>query len=109
MYTSHHSTSDDSFRYREKTEVERFEEHTDPLLRLEEFLKRHYNMTEDNFRQAEDEEKMSVLEHMRQAESKPKPSIDELFEDVYNEIPRNLKVQQEELHAHMAKYQKHYR
>lgn len=89
--------------------MERFEKHSDPLLRLEEFLKRHYNMTDDDFRQVVDEEKIAVLDAIRQAEMKPKPSIDELFEDVYKEMPRSLKEQQNQLHAHIAKYPKHYR
>jgi 2-oxoisovalerate dehydrogenase E1 component alpha subunit len=89
--------------------VEHFAENADPLLRLEAFLKRHYNMTDDDYREALDEEKMAVLDAMRQAESKPKPSLDELFEDVYCEIPRNLKAQQQQLHAHIAKYPKHYK
>eukprot|EP01083_Nonionella_stella_P099738 280469_1 len=37
----HHSTSDDSTRYREKHEVSRFADNHDPLSRIENFLMQH--------------------------------------------------------------------
>lgn len=105
----HHSTSDDSLRYRSFEEVEHFAENSCPLKRLQAFLKRHYDMTEHDFRAAVDEEKIAVLDAMRRAESKPKPSLEELFEDVYEEMPLRLQSQEKELHAHIAKYPSQYR
>lgn len=104
------STSDDSLRYRSVEEVERFAQECDPLDRLQSLLKRHEyeGMSDESFRAATDEEKMAVLDAMRKAERKPKPSLDELFEDVYHEMPASLRAQQEQLHAHIAKYPNHY-
>ena len=65
-------------------------------------------MTDEYFRSAVDEEKMAVLDAMRKAERKPKPQLDGLFEDVYCEMPASLRAQQEELHAHIAKYPNQY-
>lgn len=65
-------------------------------------------MSDDSFRAAVDQEKMAVLDAMKKAERKPKPSLDELFEDVYHEMPASLKAQQQQLRAHMAKYPNQY-
>ena len=104
------STSDDSLRYRSLEEIEHFAERCDPLDRLQKFLKRHEyeGMSDEYFRAATDEEKMTVLDAMRKAERKPKPSLDSLFEDVYHEMPESLRAQQEELQAHIAKYPNQY-
>jgi 2-oxoisovalerate dehydrogenase E1 component alpha subunit len=103
------STSDDSLRYRSVEEVEHFA-HCDPLNRLQAFFKRHhYDGMESNFPHAvADQEKMAVLDAMKKAERKPKPSLNEMFEDVFYEMPASLKVQQQELHAHIAKYPNQY-
>lgn len=65
-------------------------------------------MNDEVLRAAADEEKMAVLDAMKKAERKPKPPLDELFEDVYKELPASLRMQQQELHAHIAKYPSQY-
>lgn len=65
-------------------------------------------MNDDVFQAAVDEEKTAVLDAMKKAERKPKPSLDEMFEDVYKEMPRSLKLQQQDLHAHIVKYPNEY-
>jgi 2-oxoisovalerate dehydrogenase E1 component alpha subunit len=108
--SSRESTSDDSLRYRSFEEVERFAHDCDPLNRLNNFLIRHdyVEMDDDCIRAVADQEKMAVLEAMKKAERKPKPPLDGLFEDVFYEMPASLKVQQQELHAHIAKYPNQY-
>jgi 2-oxoisovalerate dehydrogenase E1 component alpha subunit len=81
------------------------------LDRLQNFLKRHEyeGMTDDAFRSIADEEKMAVLNAMKIAERKPKPSLDKLFEDVYQEMPSSLKAQKQQLEEHIAKYPTQYK
>ena len=55
-----------------------------------------------------DEERVAVMDALTTAENRPKPDISELFEDVYKEIPENLKRQKAELEAHIEKYPDHY-
>ena len=55
-----------------------------------------------------DEERMAVLKALETAENRGPPSISELFNDVYDVPTANLKRQEKELHAHMAKYPGHY-
>ena len=42
------------------------------------------------------------------AEAKKKPSVDMLFDDVYESKTAHLLRQEQELRAHMAKYPEHY-
>lgn len=104
----HHSTSDDSLRYRSGKEVQSFADRGDPIGRLQKFMKRNAQLTPDDFAAIEHREKLAVIEAMREAEQKPKPPLGDLFEDVYNEMPQSLKEQQRQLHEHLQKYPKHY-
>jgi 2-oxoisovalerate dehydrogenase E1 component alpha subunit len=104
----HHSTSDDSLRYRSAQEVQSFLDKSDPLARLQKFLERHDQMEDGNFKTLEDEEKMAVIDAMRQAERKPGPPLESLFEDVYHEMPQSLKDQQRELIEHLQKHPNQY-
>ena len=55
-------------------------------------------------------ERHNVLQALVTAESKPKPKVlEDLFHDVYKEIPDSLKEQQRELEEMIAKYPDHYR
>jgi len=102
----HHSTSDDSSQYRSIDEVEHFAQKSDPLDRLQNFLKLHgYDDTTDNkIESIIQEEKEAILDAMRKAEQKPKPSVEKLFTDVYEEMPPSLVAQHNQLSEHMSKY-----
>jgi len=102
----HHSTSDDSSKYRSIEEVEHFAQKCDPLDRLQTFLRLHdYDETTDEKIQSIiQEEKEAILDAMRKAERKPKPPVEDLFTDVYKEMPPSLQAQRDQLLEHMAKY-----
>lgn len=104
----HHSTSDDSLRYRSAKEVRNFSDHSDPIDRIQKFLERHGHLTAKDFASIEEREKLAVIDAMREAERKPKPSLKELFTDVYQEMPKSLQDQQSQLQEHLQKYGKHY-
>jgi 2-oxoisovalerate dehydrogenase E1 component alpha subunit len=104
----HHSTSDDSSRYRSAQEVKDFEERSDPIARLEKFLKHNNWLTDDEAATIKDEEKIAVMRALEQAERRPGPSLESLFEDVYHEMPPHLQEQQAKLREHIAKYPKSY-
>ncbi|GKY91173.1 hypothetical protein MPSEU_000090000 [Mayamaea pseudoterrestris] len=105
----HHSTSDDSTRYRSKEEIEDYAQPTDPLARLGYFLRRHNWMTTEKEAEIRSQEKIAVLKAMGQAERLPPPSLESLFTDVYHEIPPHLMEQQDQLRNHMAKYPQKYK
>jgi 2-oxoisovalerate dehydrogenase E1 component alpha subunit len=104
----HHSTSDDSFRYRSAKEVHSFADSHDPIARLQKFMLRHGQLTEVDFAAIENREKMAVIGAMRDAERKPKPPLEALFTDVYHELPPSLIEQQSKLNDHLRKYPKEY-
>jgi 2-oxoisovalerate dehydrogenase E1 component alpha subunit len=104
----HHSTSDDSLRYRSVKEVQSFMDKSDPLARLQNFMRRHAQMSDNDFTSIQDGEKMAVISAMRQAERKGKPPIESLFSDVYHEMPQSLKDQQRQLFKHLEKYPNQY-
>lgn len=55
-----------------------------------------------------EEERAAVMDALITAENKEKPSCNELFEDVYDELTPNLERQWAELKAHMEKYPDNY-
>ena len=112
MYSeTHTSTSDDSSQYRSVEEVEHFAQESDPVDRLQNFLKLHgYDeTTDDKIQSIIQEEKEAVLDAMRTAERKPKPSVEDLFTDVYKDMPPCLEKQRDQLFGHMSKYPDEYK
>ncbi|KAI3616294.1 branched-chain alpha-keto acid dehydrogenase e1-alpha subunit [Moniliophthora roreri] len=101
----HHSTSDDSFAYRARSEVEDRKKVDNPIVRFRLFLesKGWWDAT------AEEELKTrlraDVMKAFKAAENMPRPELSELFTDVYGgEEPWNIKEQREELKALLKKY-----
>jgi len=105
----HHSTSDDSTRYRNVKDVEHVADFGDPIKRLETFLTQIGWVDADSLVAASYEEKNAVLKAISAAERRPKPPLKSLFEDVYHQVPTHLREQEEELHQHIAKYPEIYK
>jgi 2-oxoisovalerate dehydrogenase E1 component alpha subunit len=100
----HHSTSDDSSRYRDMEEVQAAQDVTDPILRMDKFL-RHYGWMDDNaVASIEDEERVAVLRAMEAAEARPDPKLDTMFTDVYHTKPPHLIRQERELRGHLKRH-----
>lgn len=100
----HHSTSDDSTRYRSLVEIRKWHEHDCPLKRLRRWMEGKGWWSQEEEQQLRDEERVAVLQALERAEVKKKPGRKELFADVYKEKPRHLVEQEEELEAHVKKY-----
>ncbi|OCH88461.1 branched-chain alpha-keto acid dehydrogenase E1-alpha subunit [Obba rivulosa] len=101
----HHSTSDDSFAYRPRQEVENRKRLDNPLARFRMFLEAR------GWWSAEEEDafkarvKGEVMQALKRAEELPKPPVEEMFNDVYaGEEPWNIKEQKEELKRLLKKY-----
>ena len=100
----HHSTSDDSSRYRAVDEVTAAQDVTDPILRMDRFLRQYGWMDDNAVASIEDEERVAVLRAMEGAESRSDPKLDTMFTDVYNEKPPHLIRQEMELVAHLKRH-----
>jgi 2-oxoisovalerate dehydrogenase E1 component alpha subunit len=104
----HHSTSDDSSKYRDRHEVERRAEMDNPITRLRKWLElKEWWSKEEEDHYRKDARKV-IMKSFLTAEKRKKPSVDELFTDVYDELPPNLVEQRKELADLMKKYPKHY-
>jgi 2-oxoisovalerate dehydrogenase E1 component alpha subunit len=105
----HHSTSDDSTRYRNVKDAQQLADFGDPVKRLESFLTLIGWADADSVATALEEEKRAVVKAIEVAEKRPLPPLKALFEDVYHQLPPHLKEQEEELHRHLAKYPDKYK
>jgi 2-oxoisovalerate dehydrogenase E1 component alpha subunit len=104
----HHSTSDDSTRYRNINEMKNWSENYNPLKRFKSYLlnMKYWNDNDDTA--LNDRERMNIIVALETAEKRPKPSIKEMFNDVYSDKPKNLIHQEKELYEHIRKYPNHY-
>lgn len=100
----HHSTSDDSTRYRTKEEIEQHTGERSAMHRTRRYLERKGLWNEELEKETKKEARKNVLNAVKYAESQPKPPIDDLFNDVYDEYTPNLIEQKKELDSHLEKY-----
>lgn len=104
----HHSTSDDSTKYRAVDEIEYWKKAGDPVNRFRKWVERNGWWSD----KAETELRSSVMKQLLQAiqvaEKTEKPRISEMFTDVYEETPPNLKEQEKLLRESMSRHSKDY-
>jgi 2-oxoisovalerate dehydrogenase E1 component alpha subunit len=99
-----HSTSDDPSAYRDPSEPKEWESH-DPLDRLRAYMKGRGELPEGYEAQVRQEVTQEIRDAIAEAERvAPKPPIASLFEDVYADVPWNLREQQAELEAELRKH-----
>jgi 2-oxoisovalerate dehydrogenase E1 component subunit alpha len=104
----HHSTSDDSTRYREGAEMERWQTENNPIDRVRRLLERQEWIDEKSNAAMIKAARKDVLRALKLAERQPAPPIDELFTDVYEQLPPHLERQQDSLRRHLDTYGEHY-
>ncbi|RUS14140.1 thiamine diphosphate-binding protein [Endogone sp. FLAS-F59071] len=104
----HHSTSDDSTKYRDRKDVERRAELDNPITRLRKWLEKKGWWSEAEEEALRADRKKNIMKSFNSAEKKKKPAVAELFTDVYDKLTPNLVEQQKELNDLMAKYPEHY-
>lgn len=101
----HHSTSDDSFAYRPRQEVEERKRLDNPIGRFRLFLESQGWWDADEEAALQARLKVDVLSAFRRAEAQPKPQLETMFTDVYGgEEPWTIKENREELGRLVKKY-----
>ncbi|KAG8969999.1 hypothetical protein FRC03_012452 [Tulasnella sp. 419] len=100
----HHSTSDDSFAYRAKQEVEDWKKIDNPHHRFRKYLESKGWWSPEEEDSVRASQKKEVLSAFQKAEKLPKPRLDNLFLDVYDKMPWNLIEQRDELKRLLNKY-----
>ncbi|KAJ5125709.1 hypothetical protein N7448_005027 [Penicillium atrosanguineum] len=105
---SHHSTSDDSFAYRARVEVEDWKRRDNPIIRLRKWLENKGIWNEDMEKETRDSMRQAVLKEFKEAERLKKPPIREAFTDVYEEITEEAQEQMKELKRIIETYPDEY-
>ncbi|KZS92912.1 hypothetical protein SISNIDRAFT_474505 [Sistotremastrum niveocremeum HHB9708] len=101
----HHSTSDDSFAYRARQEVEDRKKVDNPVSRLRLFLESRKWWSDDEETELKARLKSEILTAFKRAENLSRWELKELFSDVYaGDEPWNLREQREELGELLKKY-----
>ncbi|CAM6054450.1 unnamed protein product [Sphagnum tenellum] len=104
----HHSTSDDSSRYRSKDEIMAWKKFG-PRDRTRKYMINRGWWSEEEDKALEAAKKKEVLKALETAGNKEKHDLDSLFSDVYDELPPNLEEQYRDLKKHMSKYPEEYK
>ncbi|TLD24288.1 hypothetical protein PspLS_06443 [Pyricularia sp. CBS 133598] len=104
----HHSTSDDSFAYRARVEVEDWKRRDNPISRLRKWMESKDMWDDDKEKIMRDRLRKEILKAFSEAEKEKKPPIRAMFEDVYEEMTPDLKKQMAELKDHIERYPEEY-
>jgi 2-oxoisovalerate dehydrogenase E1 component alpha subunit len=105
---SHHSTSDDSFAYRARVEVEDWKLRDNPITRLRKYLELRKVWDDDKETAARTRIRKEVLKAFAAAEKEKKPSLRSMFEDVYEKMTPGTMAQMAELKSMIERYPDEY-
>jgi 2-oxoisovalerate dehydrogenase E1 component alpha subunit len=104
----HHSTSDDSFAYRQRVEVEDWKRRDNPITRLRKWLESKQLWDEDKEKALRSTTRKEVLKAFEEAEKEKKPSIRNAFEGVWENLTEEQRAHVEELRDILQRYPKEY-
>lgn len=105
---SHHSTSDDSFAYRAKVEVEDWKRRDNPITRLRKWMEGKGIWDEGKEKELRSDARKSVLEAYRKAEKEKKPPLASMMEDVYEGLTEEQREQSAKLADVIERYSNEY-
>ena len=106
---SHHSTSDDSFAYRARVEVEEWRRRDNPITRLRKYLERRGIWDDEHDREARASIRAAVLAAFGAAEkADTKPALREMFTDVYEDLTDDARDQMAQLKDILDRYPAEY-
>ncbi|XP_039062561.1 2-oxoisovalerate dehydrogenase subunit alpha 1, mitochondrial-like [Hibiscus syriacus] len=100
----HHSTSDDSTKYRPLTEIEHWKTDRDPVNRFRKWVELNGWWSERDETEHRSSIKNEIMKAIQVAEGRKKPPLTELFTDVYDVPPSNLVEQDKQLRETINKY-----
>ncbi|XP_044509903.1 2-oxoisovalerate dehydrogenase subunit alpha 1, mitochondrial-like [Mangifera indica] len=104
----HHSTSDDSTKYRPVDEIEYWKSARNPASRFRNWIESNgwWNDTEET--ELRSSLKKQLLQAVQAAEKTEKPPLADMFSDVYDVPPSNLRAQENQLRETIKKYPQDY-
>lgn len=105
---SHHSTSDDSFAYRARADVEDWKRRDNPLVRLRKYMELRGAWGEEQEKEARSRVRKDVMTAFAAAEREKKAPLRSMFEDVFAELGPDQKKQMRELGRILDTYKDEY-
>ncbi|KAI9682416.1 MAG: hypothetical protein M1817_000470 [Caeruleum heppii] len=105
---SHHSTSDDSFAYRARVEVEDWKRRDNPLTRMRKYLEHQNLWSEAEERDTRAVIRKEVLKAFAAAETEKRGPLRDMFTDVYAEMTEETRGQMRELRRILDEYPAEY-
>ena len=104
----HHSTSDDSSVYRSVDEVRYWDQKGHPISRFAAYLVKKGIWNDAKEKEWKETSRKEVMTAFARAEKKLKPKWQEMFHDVYDEIPLHLQQQKKDMEEHLSIYGSEY-
>ena len=104
----HHSTSDDSFAYRQRVEVEDWKRRDNPITRLRKWLEARTIWDDAREKELRSSMRKEVLRAFEQAEKQKKPNIKHAFTDVWEHVTEEQKAHVAEMADILKRYPKEY-
>ncbi|KAK9713265.1 hypothetical protein RND81_06G015900 [Saponaria officinalis] len=104
----HHSTSDDSTKYRPLEEIEWWKRTRDPVTRFRRWIDGNGWWNDKNESDLRSILRKQILNAIQVAEKLDKPPVADLFSDVYDVPPQNLQQQERCLRETITLHQKEY-
>ncbi|CAN0877398.1 2-oxoisovalerate dehydrogenase subunit alpha 2, mitochondrial [Linum grandiflorum] len=104
----HHSTSDDSTKYRLLEEMEWWQMARNPLTLYRKWLESNGWWNSEFEADLRSNTRKELLNAIQVAERVKKPPVDDLFTDVYDTVPSNLCEQEKSLQQTVARYPQDY-
>lgn len=105
---SHHSTSDDSFAYRARVEVEDWKRRDNPITRLRKYMESRGLWDEEKEKQLRSDARKKILDAYRKADKEKHPPLRSMMEDVYEELTEEQVAQLESMRKTVEKYPEEY-
>ncbi|XP_023755689.1 2-oxoisovalerate dehydrogenase subunit alpha 2, mitochondrial isoform X1 [Lactuca sativa] len=90
----HHSTSDDSTKYRPADEIEHWKTSRNPVSIFRKWVQRKGWWSDEQESEFRADIRKQVINAIQVAEKTEKPSLENMFTDVYEELPSSLKDQE---------------
>lgn len=100
----HHSTSDDSARYRDYDEIVFWMNERSPLIRFRILLERLGIWDAEKEENLTQNARQEVLKALIESENTKLPAVKDLWTDVYHDIPPFIQEQKEGLYAHLEEH-----
>lgn len=104
----HHSTSDDSFAYRQRVEVEDWKRRDNPLTRLRKYLELRALWDDGKEKDLRTATRREVLAAFELAEKRKKPGLKYAFTDVWESVTQEQKAHVSEMHDIIRRYPQEY-